>query len=79
MYEIMGGFKSIETWEQVDYAKKDHVHFTNAGYELLGDLFYDALQEVLRPEAPKVTVIPKDLPVKNIPKPTKQSKKRKAK
>lgn len=79
MYEIMGGFKSIETWEQVDYAKKDHVHFTNAGYELLGDLFYDALQEVLRPEAPKVTVIPKDLPVKNIPKPTQQSKKRKAK
>ncbi len=80
MYSVMGGFKSVETWELVDYAKKDHVHFTNAGYELLGDLFYDALQEVLRPEAPKVTTIPKDLPAKNIPgTPAKQSKKRKAK
>ncbi|MBP5247693.1 MAG: hypothetical protein J6Z31_07530 [Fibrobacter sp.] len=80
MYGVMGGFKSIETWTLVDYAKKDHVHFTNAGYELLGDLYYDALKEVLRPDAPKVTTIPKDLPVKNIPsKPAKATKKRKAK
>ena len=80
MFGVMGGFKSMEKWYIADYAKKDHVHFKNAGYELLGDLFYDALQEVLRPEAPKVTVIPKNLPAKNLTtQPAKKSPKRKAK
>ena len=62
LYGVMGGFKSIETWQKADYAKKDHVHFKNAGYELLGDLFYDALKEVMRPEAPSISVIPQNLP-----------------
>ena len=38
------------------------MHFKNAGYELLGDLFYDALKEVMRPEAPSISVIPQNLP-----------------
>lgn len=63
MYAVMGGFKSMETWFLADYAQKDRVHFKNAGYELLGDLFYDALIEIIRPDAKKITRIPKDIPV----------------
>lgn len=51
MYRVMGGFKSIDAWVAADYAKKDRVHFKNAGYELLGDLFFEALREVIFPNA----------------------------
>lgn len=49
LYRVMGGFKSIDAWVAADYAKKDRVHFKNAGYELLGDLFFEALREVIFP------------------------------
>jgi len=41
-FEIMGGLRSMETWRKKGLAQKDHVHFTAAGYNLIGDLFYDA-------------------------------------
>ena len=41
-FDIMGGLKSMQTWEEAGLAKKDKVHFTNEGYRLLGDLFYNA-------------------------------------
>lgn len=75
LYEVMGGFRSMETWRKADYAKKDFVHFKNPGYELLGDLMFDALLEIIRPEAPKVTEIPKDLPLlKQTPRSKKKVK-----
>lgn len=42
-FDIMGGLKSMQDWEKIGLAKKDKVHFTNEGYKLLGDLFYNAL------------------------------------
>ena len=44
-FDIMGGLRSMQHWEKVDLAKKDKIHFTNAGYQLLGDLLYNALIE----------------------------------
>ena len=41
--DIMGGLKSMQEWENAGLAKKDKVHFTKEGYQLLGDLFYNAL------------------------------------
>lgn len=41
-FHIMGGLRSMDKWHQHKYAKVDRVHFTNAGYELLGDLFFNA-------------------------------------
>ena len=41
-FDIMGGLKSMQDWEEAGLAKKDKVHFTNEGYRLLGDLFYNA-------------------------------------
>ena len=41
-FDIMGGLKSMQDWENAGLAKKDKVHFTNEGYRLLGDLFYNA-------------------------------------
>lgn len=41
-FEIMGGLKSMDKWREEKLAKNDRVHFTNAGYQLLGDLFFNA-------------------------------------
>jgi len=45
MFAIMGGLGSMAEWEKADLAKKDKVHFNYAGYNLLGDLFYQAIIE----------------------------------
>ncbi|HPE41044.1 MAG TPA: GDSL-type esterase/lipase family protein [Bacteroidales bacterium] len=41
-YEIMGGSKSISKWVNNGLAQKDRVHFTKAGYTLMGELFFKA-------------------------------------
>ena len=46
-FEIMGGLKSMEKWQQQRLAQKDKVHFTRTGYELLGDLLSQALLRAL--------------------------------
>ena len=42
-FEIMGGLESMDTWYKEKLAQKDRVHFTVAGYQLIGDLFSNAL------------------------------------
>ena len=42
-FDIMGGLKSMQEWENAGLAKKDKVHFTAEGYKILGDLLYNAL------------------------------------
>jgi lysophospholipase L1-like esterase len=43
LFSFMGGLGSMKKWEQEGLAQKDKVHFTPAGYRLLGDLLYNAL------------------------------------
>lgn len=51
-FDIMGGLASMEKWRQHGLAQYDRVHFTTEGYNLIGDLFYNAfihqLQDDLR-------------------------------
>ena len=39
----MGGLGSMQQWQGKGLAQTDKVHFTNAGYQLVGDLLYNAL------------------------------------
>lgn len=43
VYDIMGGLGSIARWNDAGLAQYDLIHFTREGYELLGDLLFDAL------------------------------------
>lgn len=49
-FEVMGGLRSMEKWQQARLAQRDKVHFTRAGYQLVGDLFWEALERELRKE-----------------------------
>lgn len=44
-FEVMGGLKSMEHWQKDHLAQTDKVHFANAGYQLIGNLFTNALFE----------------------------------
>ena len=54
-FQIMGGLKSMEKWQKAKLAQKDKVHFTRAGYLMLGDLFYQALSAELAKDVHIVT------------------------
>lgn len=43
LYDVMGGLGSMAQWQRLGLAQKDKVHFTRAGYILIGNLFMDAL------------------------------------
>ncbi len=43
LFEVMGGLNSILSWQRLNLAKRDKIHFTKEGYILIGDLFYNAL------------------------------------
>ena len=47
-FAIMGGLRSMETWYKNGLAQRDRVHFSRAGYELLGDMLSNAIFEALR-------------------------------
>ncbi len=51
-FDIMGGLGSVQKWRAAGYAQNDRVHFTANGYNLMGDLFYnafiDAMNRVLK-------------------------------
>lgn len=42
-FEVMGGLRSMDLWRQAGLAQTDRVHFTFAGYQLVGNMFYNAL------------------------------------
>ncbi|MDR2868143.1 MAG: GDSL-type esterase/lipase family protein [Bacteroidales bacterium] len=44
-FEIMGGLRSMDQWRLERLAQNDRVHFTNKGYSLLGDLFFNAFMD----------------------------------
>ena len=45
LFEIMGGNGSSDAWRKAGLMKKDRLHFTKEGYQLLGDLLYKAITE----------------------------------
>lgn len=44
-FDVMGGLRSMQNWEKAGLAQPDKVHFTRPGYQLMGDLLYNALIE----------------------------------
>ena len=44
-YGVMGGAGSMAKWEEAGLAQADKIHFTPAGYKLVGDLLFDALMD----------------------------------
>ena len=44
-FDIMGGLRSMQQWQNNGLAQRDKIHFTKAGYILMGDLLYNALIE----------------------------------
>ena len=51
-FEIMGGLKSMEKWQKAGLAQRDKVHFTRAGYRLMGDLLFEALLREMQKTGP---------------------------
>ncbi|MBO4755151.1 MAG: hypothetical protein J5519_00150 [Bacteroidales bacterium] len=45
MYEVMGGYGSSDAWRDAGLMQPDRVHFTAAGYRLIGDLLFDAIMQ----------------------------------
>jgi lysophospholipase L1-like esterase len=45
LFKVMGGLGSMRDWESAGLAKRDKVHFTESGYELVGDLLFNALMD----------------------------------
>jgi hypothetical protein len=43
LFEWMGGLKSMQQWQNAGLSQRDKVHFTRAGYQLLGDQLFNAL------------------------------------
>lgn len=48
LYEAMGGKNAIAAWQKEDLARGDLIHFTIPGYELQGDLLYQALMRAFK-------------------------------
>lgn len=44
-YSVMGGEESTKQWNSVGYAQRDLIHLTQKGYELQGELLFNAIQE----------------------------------
>ena len=42
-YDLSGGYMRIQDWREKGYAKDDHIHLTNKGYELKGLLLYNSI------------------------------------
>ena len=43
LYEIMGGFGSIDKWKARGFVQADKIHFTKAGYKVQAELMYRAI------------------------------------
>ncbi|MBR5069415.1 MAG: hypothetical protein IKX25_08420 [Bacteroidales bacterium] len=45
VFALMGGLGSVEKWIAQDLMKRDHIHFTKEGYQLIGNIISDAIAE----------------------------------
>jgi hypothetical protein len=60
-YQIMGGFNSSLTWYKNGLMTYDRVHFTNDGYQFLGNLFFNAFLHSYDNHIEKIKVPLRDL------------------
>ena len=44
-FQIMGGLRSMREWSEAGLGKKDRIHFTEKGYNMLGDMFFKAFYD----------------------------------
>ena len=44
-YGVMGGYGSMARWQEAGLSQGDKIHFTPAGYKLVGDLLFEAIME----------------------------------
>jgi lysophospholipase L1-like esterase len=42
LYDVMGGYGSMARWYTAKLSAKDRVHFSGKGYQIQGDLLYQA-------------------------------------
>lgn len=45
LFTVMGGLKSSTVWRDANLMAKDRIHFSGEGYNLLGDLLFNAFME----------------------------------
>lgn len=45
LYHIMGGANAVKVWQEAGMAAKDLIHFTKEGYQLQGELLYNAIMK----------------------------------
>lgn len=48
LYQVMGGYGSSAKWVAAGLMQKDYVHFSRTGYQLIGDLLYNAIIDNLK-------------------------------
>jgi len=44
-YQVMGGYRSSSRWANANLMRRDHIHFTAAGYQIVGRLISNAIME----------------------------------
>ncbi len=62
-YRVAGGIRSMRTWKSMNLANRDGVHLTRDGYELKGELIYQAFRNTHRiliekPDTSRGIIIP---------------------
>ena len=45
VYSLMGGLGSAAKWVKAGLMQRDRIHFTHEGYQLIGNILYDAIAE----------------------------------
>ncbi|MBQ1732183.1 MAG: hypothetical protein II037_08250 [Bacteroidales bacterium] len=55
LFAVMGGQRSIYTWQKHGLANTDKIHFTNDGYMLEGDLLFGAILREYEKHLKKIT------------------------
>ena len=56
LFAVMGGQRSIYTWQKHGLAQGDKIHFTNEGYTLEGDLLFGAILREYEKHLKKVAI-----------------------
>lgn len=62
MYQVMGGYKSINLWRSDNLANKDRIHFTRDGYTIIANLLFDA---ILKDYTKYLQTLPEDRIIKD--------------